>query len=161
MSTVPKYHGSATLPANNDKLVWKWTCLAFLGSDEDPVEVGKDDGGAEPLELRHQLQQQLLHQLEQGSTQGRVVQQALRAPQPTVEVDYLVEIRGDVCSTPLRAFVNYSVKTLLQPVSNYILLGRFLCELCEFKKASKGHKIYLQSKELYCKVQIDVDPDTD
>jgi hypothetical protein len=39
-------------------------------------------------------QKQFLRELEQGSTQERVVQQAIRAPQPAVEVDYLVEIKG-------------------------------------------------------------------
>ncbi len=48
------------------------------------------------------------------------------------------------------------------PVSNYIILGRFLCELCEFKKASNGNRISHQSKVVkvpYCKMQTVVDPD--
>ncbi len=63
--------------------------LAFLGCNDDPVEVSENDGGSQPLELCHQLEEELLHELQQGAPKGRVVQQALRTPQPAVEMNNL------------------------------------------------------------------------
>ena len=43
-----------------------------------PVEVRVHDDGPEPLELRDELDEQLLHEVEQGLPQGRIVQESVR-----------------------------------------------------------------------------------
>jgi hypothetical protein len=47
-----------------------------------------DDGGAEPLELRDQLDEQLLHEVEQRLAKRRVVQKGVRGP----GVDIIIRI---------------------------------------------------------------------
>ena len=55
---------------------------SFLRRDDQMVEVGVNDDRSKSTELRHQLHKQLPHECVEGTTQRRLVQQALGRTQP-------------------------------------------------------------------------------
>ena len=56
--------------------------MSLLCRDNEVVEVGMNDDGAESTELGNQLHEQLPHETVEGAAQRRLIQQTLRRTQP-------------------------------------------------------------------------------
>jgi len=67
----------------------------LAGTQDDPIKICIHNGGAQSLKLGYNPQEHFPHQIVQGSSQSRIIQQGIAGTNPSIEMNDL-EVGEDV-----------------------------------------------------------------